>query len=231
MLNNYKKNFNMFKHGELIIMTFEVDVVLRKNVGSVSKNSQSAYQELKFPPTNEELALDQLYIRQGEYAQARRNRDALIPKSRVIADQETFAKKPTLQIPSPEKVILTVAEFNYQKDNSKKNWLALQVALEKVIYVLESTIKDFSELLYGEYGDLLGVGLTQPLAEAKSDLDSVKKRLAELKNQGQSKHAAVKTPDVYPQNVVAFFNPTYSKSETAHYQNQDVVDKLKNFSN
>ncbi len=217
------------------------------NGTSVLENPEALYQKLNLLSSSDEVIETQQaqlkeLTRYGEHAQTMRNREGRTPKSSATATPQTFVKDPKVEVPGLEEMMLLVAEFNYQKNDSKENLQKLSSALKNCIFVLEGIVENSTKVFYGEYGDVLGAKLTQHLAKAKRDLDLAKTRLnAALEIQKRWRPTEVKTPDAIPQSIATeiptpivnrgdFFrrHRAISDSETL-LKNPEVMGNLKSF--
>jgi hypothetical protein len=80
-----------------------------------------------------------------------------------------------------EKLMLDLAEFKFSTLGSLESLQELTQILENIIFVLEGRVAASMKVYNSvDYGDMLGVKLTQPMAQAKFELSQAKERLAEV---------------------------------------------------
>lgn len=148
---------------------------------------------------------------------------------KVDSAKFTFVKDPTAQPKPYEKVMVDVAERNFEATGSLTDLNQLVTRLQNLIFILSGTIKNAEKVYYSEYGEELGASLTGSMAFAKSELDLARKKLEKFEAIKNESNIAEKSASLV--KGISFFSKTENavpKLEASEHQYANL-EALKNF--
>lgn len=135
-----------------------------------------------------------------------------------------------------EKIKLELAEIKFSEIKTLENFQNLINHLKNFIFVLEGRVTTSIKVYESAYGEQLGTKLTQPMSQAKLELNHVKARLAEVSELKSELINTALSTEILPvsgaNNRFTFFgkpaNISVTMEDNPNYESVEIVKNMLN---